>query len=202
MQVQKPIMSLGCLAQQGYWSDLCADTGTLFFLVKIQTKHSQTQLHREDSLFFIKGMLIAPLSTAGVSDEVAQELQMPMGPQMLEDVEEPMLARLATLRDPGTPDQIVMEEQSLTHFASQPWCKMCIESRGHDSPHREQSKMDEVVPQLQFDYGYVGDGGPLQNRVLIRGSRQLFWSHPRDDGAGLLEDGHALCCCGNSQMGA
>ena len=34
---------------------------------------------------------------------------MPMGPQMLEDVEEPMPARLATLRDPGTPDHIVME---------------------------------------------------------------------------------------------
>ena len=30
--------------------------------------------------------MVAPLSTAGVSDEVAQELQMPMGPQMLEDV--------------------------------------------------------------------------------------------------------------------
>ena len=56
----------------------------------------------------------APLSTAGVSDEVAQELQMPMGPQMLEDVEEPMLARPATLRDPGTPDQIVMTAQSDT----------------------------------------------------------------------------------------
>ena len=41
--VQKPILSLGCLAQQGYWSDLLADTGTLFFIHKIQTKHSQTQ---------------------------------------------------------------------------------------------------------------------------------------------------------------
>ena len=39
--------------------------------------------------------MVAPLSTAGVSDEVAQELQMPMGPQMLEDVEEPMPARSA-----------------------------------------------------------------------------------------------------------
>ena len=48
-------------------------------------------------------MLVAPLSTVGVSDEVAQELQMLMGPQMLEDVEEPMPARPATLRDAGTP---------------------------------------------------------------------------------------------------
>ena len=35
---------------------------------------------------------------------------MPVGPQMLDDVEEPMLARPATLKDPSTPDQIVLEQ--------------------------------------------------------------------------------------------
>ena len=59
---------------------------------------------------------------------------------MLEDVEEPMPARPATLRDPGTPDQIVMEQHNLTHFPSQPWCKMCVESRGHDIHHIENSR--------------------------------------------------------------
>ena len=39
--VQKPIMSLGCLAQQEYCSDLRADIGTLLFFDKKQTKHSQ-----------------------------------------------------------------------------------------------------------------------------------------------------------------
>ena len=109
--VQKPILSLG----------RC--TGVIFvqilehcsFLTKIQTKRSHTQLHKEESFFFVKLMTVAPLSTAGVSDEVAQELQMPMCPQMLEDVEEP--ARPAALKDPGTPDQI-----------------------GHDSRHRENSR--------------------------------------------------------------
>ena len=168
--VQKPILSLGCLAQQGYWSDLRADTGTLFFPDEIQTKHSQTQLHKEESLFFVKRMVVAPLSTPGMSHEVAQELQMPMGPQILEDVEEPMLARPPTLRDPGTPDQIGMEQHCLTHFPSQPWCKMCVESRGRDSPHREQSKIDAVVPRLQFDYGYMGDGGPLQIACFLVGA--------------------------------
>ena len=79
----------------------------------------------------------------------------------MEDVEEPMPARPATLRDPCTPDQIVMEQHSLTHFPSQPWCKMSVESQGRDSPHREQSTIDAVVPQFQFDYGYTCDGGPL-----------------------------------------
>ena len=73
---QKPILSLGCLAQRGLWSDFRADSGTLFFPDKSQTKRSQTQLHKEESWFFVKGMLVAPLSTAGVGDEVAQELQM------------------------------------------------------------------------------------------------------------------------------
>ena len=41
--VQKPILSLGCHAQQGYWSDLRADTGTLFFPDKIQTKRTVAQ---------------------------------------------------------------------------------------------------------------------------------------------------------------
>ena len=38
--VQNQILSLGCLAQQEYWGVLRADTGALFFLDKIQTKHS------------------------------------------------------------------------------------------------------------------------------------------------------------------
>ena len=129
-------------------------------------------------------MLVARLSTAGVSGGVAQESQMPMGPQMLEDIEEPMLARPATLRDLGTPDQIVMEQHSLTHFPSQPWCKMCVESRGRDLTHRKQWKIDAVVPQLQFDYGCVGDGGPLQIACFLVGA-DTFWNHPCDDGARL-----------------
>ena len=101
MQFRNQLCLLARLAQQGYWSDLRADTGTLFFPDKNQTKHSHTQLHKEESLFFVKGMMVAPLTTAGVSDEVAQELQMPLVPQRLEDVGEPMPARRATLRDPG-----------------------------------------------------------------------------------------------------
>ena len=99
--VQKPILSLGRLAQQECWSDFRADTGTLFFLDKTQGKRGHTQLHKEESLLFVKETMVAPLTIAGVSDEVRQEIQLPAGPQMLENVEETMLARPATLRDPG-----------------------------------------------------------------------------------------------------
>ena len=148
------MLTLGCLAQQGYWSDLRTDTGTLFFPDRIQAKHSCTR------------KTVCSLSKrwhpAGMSDDVAQELRMPIGPQALEDLEERMPSRPATLKDPGTPDQIVLDHHSLTHFTSQPWCNLCVESRGRDSPHRQQSRIDAVVPQLQFDYGYMESGGPLQ----------------------------------------
>ena len=81
-----------------------------------------------------------------------------------------MPARPAQLRDPGTPDQFVTEQHNLTHFPSRPWCKMCVESRGPDSPHREQSQIDAVVPQLQCEYGYMGDGGPLQIACFLVGT--------------------------------
>ena len=128
--VQKPILSLGCLGQQEYWSDLRVDSGTLFSPDKTQTKRSQTQLPKEESLFFVKGMLVAPLSTAGVSDEVAQELQMPMGPHMLEDVEEPMLARPATLRDPGNRDGTAqsdtLSESALVQDVRRNFLQLCL----------------------------------------------------------------------------
>ena len=61
---------------------------------------------------------MTPLVTAGVSDDVAQDVQMLIGPHPLEGVEEPMLSRPATLKDPGTPDQIVLDQNSLTHLPS------------------------------------------------------------------------------------
>ena len=45
---------------------------------------------------------MAPLVTVGVSDEVAQVTDA----DLLEDVEKLMPARLATLKDPGSPDRI------------------------------------------------------------------------------------------------
>ena len=139
---------LGCLAKQGSWSDLRADTGALYF-----PDNSQIPVHKKGSLFFVKGKLISPSNATGVSDDVVQELQVPIGPQAASDVEEPMPCRAATLRDLGTPDQIVVEQHNVTHFPSQPWCKEGVECRGRDSPHREQSNIDAVVPPLQFDFG-------------------------------------------------
>ena len=58
---------------------------------------------------------------------------MPIGPQALEDVEERMPSRRpVTLKDPDTPDQLVLDQRSLTHFPGQPWCKVCVERIGYN----------------------------------------------------------------------
>ena len=88
---------------------------TLFFTNIIQTQLRQTQLHKGDSLFVVKGMLMALLVTTGVSDDVAQESLMPVGLQALEGPAEPMPCRPATLEDP-LPDQIVLDQHSSTQF--------------------------------------------------------------------------------------
>ena len=113
-------VSLSLLSRSAWYrSDLRTD-----FIDGIQTQHSQTQLHKGESVFFVKGRLMAPLVTACVSDDVAQEFQMPLGPQALEDVEEPLLSRPATLEDLGTLDQIVLDQHSMTHFRVIPGAKV------------------------------------------------------------------------------
>ena len=76
----------------------CRGTGVITLTRSRRNTVKHSCKRERESLFFAKGMLVAPLLTTGVSDEVAQELQMPIGPQVLDDVEEPMLARTATLR--------------------------------------------------------------------------------------------------------
>ena len=113
-----------------------------------------------------------------------------------------MPSRPATLKDPDTSGQVVLDEHSLTHFPSQLWCKVCVESLARDSPHWEPSKLDAVVPQLQFDNGYMGDGGLPQVVCSFVETDTSIWSHTRGTGARLQQDGHALRVCWNSQVSA
>ena len=116
-------------------------------------------------------------------------------------VDEPMLSRPATLRDPGTPDQIAVGQHTSTHFPSQPWCKECVESRGRDSPYRELLNIDAVVPQLKFDDGYMGDGDALQIACFLVGTDTSSGAIFSNSGAGLQEDGDDIHGCWNIQVG-
>ena len=68
-------------------------------------------------------------------------------PPALEDVHETMPSRPATLNDPGTFEQILLESAQLDTFPESALAQSVRRnSRGRDSPHREQSKIDGVVP--------------------------------------------------------
>ena len=72
-----------------------------------------------------------------------------MGPLMLEDVEELMPARPATFRDPGTPDQIVMKQHSLTHtFRNNPGARCA--TNPEDTIHHIENSRKSMQLYLKF----------------------------------------------------
>ena len=73
---------------------------------------------------------------------------MPMGPQMLEDVQEPMPARSATLRDLGTPYQIVMEQDINHHIEnSRKSTQLCVNFSSTTGTRVTRSSADHVLPR-------------------------------------------------------
>ena len=111
---------------------------------------------------------------------------MPISPQILDDVEEPMPARPATLKDPGTPDRIVKEQHSLTHFPSQPWCKMCVDSRDGFTASRIVENRRQLCLNFSLTTGTWEMEALCRLRVSLWEQTPLL-SHPRDDGARLQE---------------
>ena len=131
-------------------------------------------------------------------DEVAQELQMPIGPQMLDDVED---ARPATLKDPGTPYQIVMKQHSLTHFPSQPSARCA--SNLEDVIHRIENSRKSMQLCLNFSLTtgtWVTEAfcrlraSSWELTPLMEPSTRRWCPTPRR--------WTCLCCCGSSQVGA
>ena len=53
--VQKPFSLLVVSLSRKYWSDLRADTDTLFFPDRVRIQHSQIQLHEKESFFYVRG---------------------------------------------------------------------------------------------------------------------------------------------------
>ena len=96
--------------------------------------------------------MVASLSTAGVSDEAAQELQMPMG-----SADAGRRARSSTLKDPGTPDQIVLEQHTSDTLSESTPCARCA-SNLEDVIHRTVNSRKSMQLYLNFSLirGYIG----------------------------------------------
>ena len=62
------------------------------------------------------------MTATAVSDDVAQELHIPIGLQTISDVDELMHSNPASFRDPVSPDQIVVEYHKLCRGARAAEC--------------------------------------------------------------------------------
>jgi hypothetical protein len=156
--VIRPILSLGELTRKGYWSDLRAQEGRLY-----APSGRSIPLHKKGNLYYLKMRMIAPV----LEEMEAGRVAAPVRPVAIEDVDDATQARPATLKDPGSPEPGVIELHELTHFPSQPWCRFCVAARGHDAAHHENPKIDALVPEIQVDFGYMGDDGPLAPDCLL-----------------------------------
>ena len=94
------------------------DTLVIFELTRAHyfPDNSRTPLHNKGNLFFVQGKLISLLKATGVSDDVAQELQMPIGPQAVSDVAGTnAISPCHSQRSWRFRSKIVVEHHNLTH---------------------------------------------------------------------------------------
>ena len=102
---------------------------------------------------FVKGTM------AGVSDEAAQEIQMPVGPQMLENAEEPMTASSCNAQRSKHSQSDRDATQSDT-LSESPWCRTRFTTS-------RTVEIDAVAPQTSvrlWVHGREREGGegPVQ----------------------------------------
>ena len=146
-------------------------------------------------------MLIGSLLTDGVSDDDAQELQMPIVPQAVKRCGETLAisscnaqrSRHSSSNRAGSAESDTFPESALVQSVRRI-------PRTRLSTSRTVKKIDELLPQLQSMLGLHGGRRPSADYVLPRGNGHLFWSHTRGTGASLQEDGHAPRGCWNSQV--
>ena len=66
-------------------------------------------------------------------DEAGQE-------EAEEDDEEEEAMRCKVVRDPGEPSQRERDEHDVTHLQFRSWCRVCLEAKGKEDPHKRSSE--------------------------------------------------------------
>ena len=76
---------------------------------------------------------------------------------------------------PETPSAKEREGYELTHVPSQPWCSVCVRSKGVDARHlrkparkRPEDQGVDHLPVIQFDYAYMSSGDAEGQQVRTR----------------------------------
>lgn len=94
------------------------------------------------------------------------------------EVEEEEARKPRTLRDPGAPTEVEVEQHNVTHLPFRAWCPACVEGKARDKPHRKlDDSENKGLPEVVFDYGFLGAEGEDTIAIQVardRKTRMLF----------------------------
>ena len=82
-----------------------------------------------------------------------------------------------TLRDPGAPTPREIEEHNVCHIPYRSWCPSCVSGKARDKPHRSVEQDEKILPEVVFDYCFMGVEGEETVAIQVardRKSRMLF----------------------------
>jgi hypothetical protein len=61
--------------------------------------------------------------------------------------------------DPFEPSPQEMADHQLTHLPFRNWCRHCCRGRGIEMPHRKRPEAERVLPEVHFDFCFLGNEG-------------------------------------------
>ena len=84
----------------------------------------------------------------------------------------------SAVRDPGAPTQAEVDKHNLTHMLFRAWCPACVAGKARDRPHRPADEDSKGIPQIVFDYMFMGAEGDQETLAIQvardRRSRMIF----------------------------
>ena len=123
-------------------------------------------------------MSLAPCEESPVRPDVVSGEEEFRDIELEVDKEEDEALEPRVLRDPGAPTEAEVERHNVTHLPFRSWCPACVEGKARDKPHRKSEEQDsKAVPELVFDYGFLGSEGEDTIAIQIcrgRRARMLF----------------------------
>jgi hypothetical protein len=115
----------------------------------------------------------------GEGDEVGEGHGV-MGEYEEIECEEEEARRPKVLRDPCAPKKEEIEEHCINHMPYRSWCPSCVAGKARDRPHRKQGVREGEIPEVVFDYCFLGAEGEeetLAIQVAMDKKTRMHFAH-------------------------
>jgi len=71
-----------------------------------------------------------------------------------------------------TSTEAEVEQHNVTHMFFRAWCPACVAGKARDKPHKKQEDEWERLPDMVFDYGFMGAEGEETTAVQVARDRR------------------------------